>query len=193
MKKITSLILLVSIAFSIASCGEKIIGPKDSINNFFEAINTYDETKIIEYSNDESLTNLVKKSEDNNGIDKDLIVFLFNNLSYSITNVTENGDAATADIEITNTDMKNIMSKFMKEVISFAFSEEATNEITDEELKTKYKKILSSIIDENKDITVTNSVSVNLIKSNKNWKIEINKDLTNAITGDLANVADSYK
>ena len=193
MKKILSLILMVSIAFALASCSEKITSPEESVKNFFEAVNTYDESKIMEYSSDDNLLNLVKKSEGNKGIDKDLVMFLFSNLSYSIIEINEDGDTCKAEIEITNVDMRNVMGQFMKEALSFALGEGLSSKMTDEDQAEKYKEILNKVIEDNKDTSVTNTVSVDLVKSEKNWKVQISKELINAITGDLANTADSLQ
>ena len=193
MKKILSLILMVSIAFALASCSEKITSPEESVKNFFEAVNTYDESKIMEYSSDDNLLNLVKKSEGNKGIDKDLVMFLFSNLSYSIMEINEDGDTCKAEIEITNVDMRNVMGQFMKEALSFALGEGLSSKMTDEDQAEKYKEILNKVIEDNKDTSVTNTVSVDLVKSEKNWKVQISKELINAITGDLANTADSLQ
>lgn len=110
----------------------------------------------------------------NENINQETQRLLFNKLSWKVNNVTENGDEATIEIEITNKDFKtifgNVMQKTFKAALSNSEDEENTEEVTQNYLIEELK---------NDDVpTTTITKTINAVKQDKKWKIVVDEDLT---------------
>ena len=110
----------------------------------------------------------------NENINQETQKLLFNKLSWKVNNVTENGDEATIEIEITNKDFKtifgNVMQKTFKAALSNSEDEENTEEVTQNYLIEELK---------NDDVpTTTITKTINAVKQDKKWKIVVDEDLT---------------
>lgn len=114
-------------------------------------------------------------------------------MSYTIIESTEEKESATVKAEITNIDMKNVMGEFIKEAFSFAFANAFSNVLSDEEMEQKISEMMLTSLENNKEKNVTNTVDIQLKKVDGAWKIDLNEDLQNAITGDLMLVANSFE
>lgn len=144
--------------------------PKKSVDGLMTNLKAGDFEKAQEFMNstDED-TELVDDS-----LSDEAKTLLFEKLSWKVTNVTENGDEADVEIEITNKNYKNIITKVMQKALKAAFSGEEMTEA----------KSQNYLIDELKSeqvemTTATNTLKV--VKVDNKWKVEENDELIDAV------------
>ena len=114
---------------------------------------------------------------------------LMKNLTYSITEVVDNGDdTATATIEMTNTDfgvaMGSVMSRALSELIGYAFLPE-DQQLSDEQLEELYMQWLLEEYSSEDAISVTNTATVNMTYQDGGWKIEASDEFFDALLGGM--------
>lgn len=105
-------------------------------------------------------------------IDQEAQKLLFDKLDWKILNVSEEGDKATVEIEITNKDFKTIIGNYMQRIIKVAFSEENPSE---EEMTNYLIEELNN--DEVQNVT-SNQVIV-LEKKDGKWEVTEENDFVN--------------
>jgi hypothetical protein len=189
MKKIISTLLLIVLMVSLTACGGES-AEKATINTI-EAVKTYNKEALSKYLDYNKLLNINESGNDSEG--EEYIKNIFKNMEYKITSSKENGDTAVVSAEITNVDMSNVLTLYVQEAMSIAmaqaFSEEAQ---TEEEMKEQMNQLLVNIIEENKATTATNNVDINLIKVDKQWKVEIDENLQNALMGNMLTASNMF-
>ena len=119
-----------------------------------------------------------------------LLGLLAENLTYQITESTEdeNVGTATVTVEFTNIDMSTVLAEWMGELFSralgYAFLP-TEQQPSEEELNTMSMEILSSIMEEHADDKVTNTVDVSLNLVDNAWKIDSSETVVNAMVGGM--------
>ena len=150
--------------------------PEDSINSFFVAIkesdvdlaNKYADYKQLIDSLDEMILKNVENSSEIN-VEKEL----FRNIEWNIENVEFEDNKAIAVVEVKNKNFKNIITKWMKELLNYKSSGDTiTNDFA-------LKKLKEVIIKENETKTVIKKVILN--RKDGDWIIEINEDLRDLV------------
>lgn len=139
------------------------------------------------------------KSDDENGGEGDdtasgtededmeieMLRLVFQNLSYKIISSDEKGDEATVEAEITNTDMGSVMQELIQRLIVLAFSG-----IDESEIDAKMMEIMNQEVNKDEIETVTNTVTMNLKKTDGKWKISTDDALADALTGGMMTFAE---
>lgn len=101
--------------------------------------------------------------------DKEAQKLLFDKLEGKVKNVTEEGDKATVEVEITNKDFKTIINNYMQKVIKIAFSGES---ITEEEM-TNY--LIEELKNDGIEL-VTSTQTIVLEKQDGKWEVSEEND-----------------
>lgn len=139
------------------------------------------------------------KSDDENGgegddtasgtededMEVEMLRLVFQNLSYKIISSDEKGDEATVEAEITNTDMGSVMQELIQQLIVLAFSG-----IDESEIDAKMMEIMNQEVNKDEIETVTNTVTMNLKKTDGKWKISTDDALADALTGGMMTFAE---
>lgn len=161
---VTALILL-------PSTPEKTVdGMLNSLKNGdFESVNKY-----VNYNE------IVNESE----MDEEAQNLLFDKLSWKVLNISKEENTASVEIEITNKDFAEIISNYTQEALKIAFSGES---FTEEEQNNKLKEQLK-----NEEIgTKTVTTTVQLTKQDKDWKVQADESLVNALLPGLQEAMNS--
>lgn len=193
MKKIIATLLMMVLMVSLTACGGGESAEKATINTI-EAVKTYNKDALSKYLDYNDLVDVNESGSDTAEEEgADYIKNIFKNIDYKITSSKENGDTAVVSAEITNIDMSNVFSLYIQEAMSIAmsqaFSEEAQSE---EDMEEQMNQLLVNLIEENKTTTVTNNVDINLTKVDKQWKVEVDENLQNALMGNLMTVSSMF-
>ncbi|SCZ81149.1 DUF4352 domain-containing protein [Acidaminobacter hydrogenoformans] len=193
MKKLTGIVLIVVLIASLVGCGG--VTAESATQSFLEAVKTMNVEEISKYVDYDELVNTSEESEEMESIteQEEFVKQIFTGMSYAIIESSEEKESATVKAEITNIDMKNVMGEFIKEAFSFAFANAFSNVLSDEEMEQKMTEMMLASLESNKDKKVTNTVDIQLKKVDGAWKIDLNDELQNAITGDLMEVANSFE
>ncbi len=196
MKKIISTLLMIVLMLSLTACGGGESAEKATINTI-EAIKTVDKETLSKYMDYNELVNINDADNEEDSQDNEdgteYIGNIFKNMKYKITSSKENGDTAVVSVEITNVDMSNVFTLYIQEAMSLALSQAFSEEgQTDEDMDAQMTQLLIDIIEENKATTVTNNVDINLTKVDKQWKVNVDENLQNALMGNLLTVANAF-
>jgi len=176
-KSIIIFVLCISIVFIVILyvCNNlKEKQPKVVINKFFTAIKEENIKSANEFSNYEDLidsfdTMILQDDSDTSNVKKEL----FKNMMWTIEEVEIENDRATVIVEVINKNFKNVITKWMKEiVISKSLEKEITNEIALQKLQnilsqeSEYKTVIKRII---------------LKNDGEEWKIQVNEELRDLV------------
>ena len=121
--------------------------------NYDELVSSFDEL-IIE-NREEEISNIEKE--------------LFKSIEWNIENIEIENDKATAVIEVTNKNFKDIITKWMEQMYTV---QESDQNISDE---IALKELEEVLINENETKTEIKRITLNQIDAN--WKIEVNESL----------------
>ena len=112
---------------------------------------------------------------------------LMESLSYTIVSTEESADTATVKVNIKAIDMSLVMSDYISQAFTLAFSG-----IAEDELQQKMLEVFSTALENNKENLIEREVDVALTKGENGWVITMSNELADAITGGLLTVADSF-
>ena len=121
--------------------------------NYDELVSSFDEL-IIE-NREEEISNIEKE--------------LFKSIEWNIENIEIENDKATAVIEVTNKNFKDVIIKWMEQMYTV---QESDQNISDE---IALKELEEVLINENATKTEIKRITLNQIDAN--WKIEVNESL----------------
>ncbi len=177
---VITLIIILVIILTIMS----LKSPKTITLNFFKALKEDNNVEISKYIDYTTITQYLYESETNSDIESELAKNCFSELEYKIDNVTINGDSATVTLTTTNKNFRNALTKWTQSVYKkFIAGESMTND--------EQKTLLNQYILDNSIGTLTVSNDITLIKENKEWKIQNNDNLEDAIFPGLREVVNT--
>ena len=181
-KKVISLILALGMLLSLAACSSS--SPEDTVRQGLDALKNLDQETVNQVfeSGDSSVSDLSLDSEDETS--QEINKQVFGALTYKITGSNVDGDTATVTTEITTKDMSTIFSDLMQEAMSLYMQQggQASSEDLQQQLVDTMKEKLSSAG------TATNTVDITVNKDSEGqWKIAMDQDLANALTGGMIN------
>jgi flagellar basal body-associated protein FliL len=176
-KKIIFIIIIVLLFcavgyFAIIKTEEKEIN--DKIENMFENL-TSDQNNS---EKQEVFDNIGNSDADNSNY-----ISLFSKISYSVIKIDAGWKKADVTIEITNKNMKEIITNYLAQTFKLALANTFSNTYTDEEIEEQLNSYLQEQLDSDEIENITTEITVTFIKEDGNWNLaEENKtDLINAI------------
>lgn len=187
-KKIAALLLILTIAFSLAGCGE-IQKAETTINQTFKAL------KELDFETASNYINVDEMMESDNSTDIDSDVFaqnLFGKLEYKIISSEKiDNNTVTVKTEITAVDMKPVLTEYIQKALQYAFANAfADPQPSEEETNKKMEGIFIECISKEELVMVKTEVDIKVIKIDKKWKIESSDELFNALLGGLVKAAE---
>ena len=187
-KSITAIILTLILILSLTGCGE-IKKAETAVNGIFTAFKNLDFEEAQKYVNVDEITKAGEEANENSML---IMETVFDNLSYEIIS-SEKVDSETVIVKtkVTATDMKPVLGEFLTKALEYAFSNAFANpQPTEEETDKKMEEILVECASKPDLATVTNEVDIKVIKTeSKDWKIEADDAVVNALLGGLADAA----
>ncbi len=120
---------------------------------------------------------------------------LFSKMSYSI-NSSEEVDESTVkfNVDITTVDMSVVFSNMISQIFSLALSNafaSGEEQMSEDEMKDKMFELLADGINAEDAATVTNTVDVNVVKTDDGWKVDVTDTVLDMVTGGLVSAAQS--
>ena len=187
-KSITAIILTLILTLSLTGCGE-IKKAETAVNGMFTAFKNLNFEEAQKYVNVDEITKAGEEANENSML---IMETVFDNLSYEIIS-SEKVDKETVVVKtkVTATDMKPVLGEFLAKALEYAFSNAfADPQPTEEETNKKMEEILVECASKPDLATVTNEVDIKVIKTeSKDWKIEADDAVVNALLGGLADAA----
>ena len=149
---VVALLIYAYFAFMVDS-------PKKAVNDMLRDVKSgkYQETALAEELDEEQYNDEVRKA-------------FFDKLSWKISKVSEEGDKATVEVEITNKDFKTILGNYMQKAIQMALS--GGDEANTEEMQKYLMEELN-----NKDVqNTTTNQTINVEKKDGKWQVSDEND-----------------
>ena len=142
--------------------------------------------KYINLSNSDEVTDGNEEDDDN----KTALIML-KNLNYEVVDTDIGFKNCTITLNVSNKDIKTVFSKYISNLFSLAISS-AFGQITEEELNQKAEETLEKEYNSDEVETVTNPLTLNLVKENGKWNVEFDKtELLNAVLPGYTEVIES--
>lgn len=180
MKKLVALTLSLVMVLSLAGCGEEKRA-QETVINLFEAFKAGDFEEAEGY--------LLKEADSDEAEDGDEDMFnhVFTKLEYTIVS-SEKLDSDNVDVitRITAPDMEVAVGDFFTKAIEFAF-ENAFSEtpLSEEESAAEMERIFIEATEKEDLGTVTNEVTVKVVKTDEGWKVNSDEAFVDAVTGGM--------
>ena len=146
--------------------------------------------KYINLSDSESTSDEVTDGNEEDDDNKTALIML-KNLNYEVVDTDIGFKNCTITLNVSNKDIKTVFSKYISNLFSLAISS-AFGQITEEELNQKAEETLEKEYNSDEVETVTNPLTLNLVKENGKWKVEFDKtELLNAVLPGYTEVIES--
>ncbi|WP_155928587.1 DUF5105 domain-containing protein [Bacillus sp. UNC41MFS5] len=112
----------------------------------------------------------------------------------TVGKVNEVEKKATVESTIKTVDTKIILGTIIQEVMQEALAQAFSGEETDDEaIEKEMTNKLVTGVNEPSAKKVTNKVKINLVKVDGDWKVDVDQELLNALTGGLSSVGDDLE
>lgn len=162
MKKISKLLLVITLAFTLVACGTS--EAQKSLENTLKNVQT---GKVLDPSDKDSVT----------------IAAIFKKMTYQVKKVTENGNTADIEVNIKAVDLSLYMKEYMATMIPLAFAG-----ATEEEIEEKATEFFTELGTRSDLKYIETDVIVRMEKEDGKWNLVNNDDVMDAITGNLSNI-----
>lgn len=146
--------------------------------------------KYINLSDSESISDEVTDGDEEDDDNKTALIML-KNLNYEVVDTDIGFKNCTITLNVSNKDIKTVFSKYISNLFSLAISS-AFGQITEEELNQKAEETLEKEYNSDEVETVTNPLTLNLVKENGKWNVDFDKtELLNAVLPGYTEVIES--
>ena len=157
--------------------------PEKSVEGMLNSLKNADFESVNKYVNYEEIVNESEMLQ-NSEMDEETQSLLFDKLTWKILNISKEENTASVEVEITNKDFNQIITNYTQEALRIAFSGES---FTQEEQNNKLKEQLK-----NEEIgTKTVTTTVQLVKQDREWKVQADESLINALLPGLQEAINS--
>ena len=157
--------------------------PEKSVEGMLNSLKNADFESVNKYVNYEEIVNESEMLQ-NSEMDEETQSLLFDKLTWKILNISKEANTASVEVEITNKDFEQIISNYTKEALKIAFNGES---FTQEEQNNKLKEQLK-----NEEIgTKTVTTTIQLVKQDREWKVQADESLVNALLPGLQEAMNS--
>lgn len=153
--------------------------PKKSVDGLLTNLKAGDFEKAQEFMTGDGL---VEEDAFNEEGEK----YLFDKLSWKITNITEDKENATIELEITNKDFKTIITNYSQKILKAVFGGENVTE------ETAGNYLVEELKNEGVQMT-TATKTIQAVKEDGKWKIVGNDDLTNTLLLGLQDAMNAFQ
>jgi len=178
----------------LAGCGRQ--KAQAGLEQAMAALKSQDEAKIAALFEDtSSLEDIVDASGDTTDsaetkrYAQQLVDKVTATLAYKIGTVQEDGDTASATMDITALDLKSLMQSLITQMFQLAMDNAfASSPLSDQEMGAKYDKLFADGITD-ASATVTTAVTVAMEYKDGQWKVKADDTFWDAVFGGLLTMA----
>lgn len=116
-------------------------------------------------------------------LDQALVNQIASYFDYKIEEVTQDGNTASAQVEITSLDLESVINECRSRLLAYADTTESIR-ATEEELSQKATEILLDALSNNTQ-SVTNTISISLFNNGEIWEASLDNSFTDALLGGI--------
>lgn len=188
--KFLSLILSFVLLLSFSACSSGPETPEAALAKCFKALKKHELNTVQKYFSYNELVDFGNEQQTALAKNEEYSKYLFSKLSYHINSSETEGDTATLDLNITNTDYQKLITQFVSQVANMVAQNSA---LTESERQSETQKIYLTLIASENNETVTKRVYLKMEKNGDSWKFVIDKSFQNAMLGGLVTAASMLK
>lgn len=194
--RVLATLVAVVALLSLSACSLTRTPAKNVVEAALKAAQTVDTEAIHTYWGGDSFKDL--ESDEDQETRLEIMKLMLGGMTYNIVNSVEDAKAgvATVTVEITNVDMQKIMTSFLTQMLSNAFSYAFLpddQQPTDEEMDAMYLADLTSLLSQDNNPTVTNTVDIELNLVDDEWKIVPSDEAIDAMLGGISSFTDALE
>lgn len=186
MKRLAALLLAVLMLVSFCGCSNPTKEAETTVSGMFDAFKKLDFEKAQNYIDIDDMK--INEVEDDETTNYDLFMkTLFNRLDYTIIS-SEEVDAENVNVvvKITAIDMKPVLGEYVVAALQYAFANAfADPQPTEEETDKKMEELFVASATKEDLATVTNEVTIKVVKGEDGWKVVSDDTLVDAMFGGL--------
>ena len=193
-KRFVALLLAMLMLVSLCACSSPTKEAEATVNGMFNAFQSLDFEKAQKYINVSDMK--VSQVDDDETTDYEMFMkTLFDRLNYTIIS-SEEVDSETVNVvvEITAVDMKVVLADYMVSALQYAFANAfADPQPTEEETDKKMEELFVQSATKENLATVTNEVTIKVVKEDGSWKVVSEDSLVDALFGGLIAATEALK
>ncbi len=187
---ILAIVVIVGVIFGITKISSGGKNPADSVTGFIDALKNVEIDKAAGYTVDGKKDSFDIGTDSENAVE--MVKLYFKNVQYSVKNTTKEKDTAVVTLEISNKDLKSIISMYTAKALEIALSKLGENaNISQADMETELLNYFKTLFDSEEIETVTTTVDVKLNKVDKEWKIVVDEMLRDAMLPGMNEVNES--
>ena len=152
------------------------------IDTSFTALKNLDKENVNKYLDYNKLISGLDEMLIKEGEDTEFEKELFKDISWSVENINAKNDEAIVIIEVTNNNFKNILTKWIKDLINEVND---GNQIVEDTAINKLEDLIK-----NETETLTELKKIKLKKYEDGWKIEVNDDFISLVYPGIESVTE---
>lgn len=191
-RKLATGLTALALLLGLTGCAPSRESAEQAADNALTAVQKWDEKTAGAYFGSEILQGGEEAPEETASAADDAMEQMMprftEGLSWTFTDVKEEGDSAAITAEITNRDLGVLIAAFLQDAFSQMMSTiflPEDQQPTEEEQTAALADILSGLLDSQDIQTVTNTVTLELTYEEDHWKIAPSFELVNAIFGGM--------
>ncbi len=158
-----------------------LLEPSEVLDITLEPFREFTADEWLAYLNIENI--FAVENELSSQLDEALVEQLASYFDYKVANVTQDGNTASAEVEVTSFDLESVVSQCRSELLAYAQTTESIR-ATEEELSLKTAEILLEALTDN-SATVTRTLIVTLSNNGSIWEANLNASFTDALLGGI--------
>ncbi|MGE4353961.1 MAG: DUF5105 domain-containing protein [Oscillospiraceae bacterium] len=190
-KKVMSGLLTLVLLLTLAACGNDS-SPQTVTEKAIDAVKAVDVDATEQYWGEDFFMDMLSETvkSDPDSYDKFLTLFthIVKNLDYQIIDTQTDGDTAAVTVRIKNVDMSQLLTDYLTQLFQEAADYQSMPEDerpSDDELDEKYMTMLYDMLDDEDAPMVINTVTVTLTKTDGQWVISPDDEVTDALLGGI--------
>jgi hypothetical protein len=190
LKKICQIALLCLLAITLTGC----LGPspESTVNDFFSAVKAGDFDTVANCIGQENQDEFRDELETGEELDDEKRVeFLFSKLSWEILSTSTEENQAEVKAKVTSIDIVRVSTDVISKIMPLAFAA-AFDDNSDDKIEELTEQYFESALSDPDAPTVTNEVTIKLVKEEGDWVIVPDDDLLNALTGNAGKLAEMF-
>lgn len=192
-KKVSALVLVVCVLFSLSACG----GPSREsaetvVKNALDAVKSCDFSKMAEYWGDGTIS-----ADDftDDLVDEEIVKAIFSGLAYEVLGSEEKESTATVEVKISNVDMAQVMTDTITELFSALSDENFLKEMeqmTEEDAAQYFTDQFMEALQRSDNARVESTVTIPLSLVDGKWVIDDASDaVVDAMLGGISALEDA--
>lgn len=109
---------------------------------------------------------------------------------YEILDVDAGAKVARVETRISNIDLKGIMPQYFQKAGELEYNNALSEApLSDEELEAEYERLFVELLDAAGDSTLSSTVTIQVLRTDGDWRVQSDETLRTAVTGDFWNAS----